>query len=258
MYAIEICDLSKSYNKSTALSSLNLAIENNIIMGLVGPNGHGKSTTINILAGVIRKNGGTIKINGKALNYLDFKYKKDVGFLLENSTLIEKLSAEEYLTFVAMMHNLNKDEAKKKIEELLEYFDLKNTKNKWIESFSAGMKKKVSLAAAIIHTPKILILDEPFENVDPVSRKKMKDILKRMQLKGTTVLITSHALAEVEDFCDEVAIINKGKIVYKSATKEIRSKIKNELTQETYQSLEEIFIDLTTEKEDQEKTLSWL
>jgi len=246
MYSIEISNLSKSYNKTTALRSLNLTIRNNIIMGLVGPNGQGKSTTINILAGVVRKNSGIVKINGKDIDYLDFDYKKSVGFVLENSTLIEKLSVEEYLTFVALMHNLSKDDAKKKTEELIIFLGLESTKDKWIESFSAGMKKKVSLAAAIIHDPKILILDEPFENIDPLSRKKIKDFLSNLKNNGTTILLTSHSLFEVEEFCDEVAIINRGKIVYQSQTNEIRKKIKDDISKETYKSLEEVFIDLTS------------
>lgn len=159
---------------------------------------------------------------------------------------------------MSKIYGLKHDEYKLRITEILDYFELYPAKDRLIETYSQGMKKKIAFASAIIHAPQILFLDEPFENVDPISRKKMKDVLKRMKSKGSTIFITSHALAEVEDFCDEVAIINKSKIIYQSETKDIRDKIKNEVTNETYQSLEDIFIDLTTEKEEQEKTLSWL
>lgn len=257
MYSIEINSLNKSYKKTTVLRSLNLTVENNIIMGLLGPNGHGKSTTINILAGVVRKDSGIVKINGKEIDYTDFDYKKSVGFVLEKSMLIDKLSAEEYLTFVAMMYNLDKDEIKGKTKELINFLDLENTQGKWIESFSAGMKKKISLAAAIIHKPKILILDEPFENIDPLSRKNIKDLLLDLKNKGTTILLTSHSLYEVENFCDKVAIINNGEVVYHSRTDEIRTNVKNEISKETYHSLEEIFIDLTAGDQLKTKKISW-
>ncbi|MEW6508182.1 MAG: ABC transporter ATP-binding protein [Bacteroidota bacterium] len=259
MCAIEINDISKIYEKSLlALDKLSFKVLAKQIFGLVGPNGAGKSTLINLLANILHKNSGSLYIWGIEIKNDSYLYKKETGFLLEESFLFEKLNLFEYLLFVAIMYDIEKTEAMKRINELLNFFQLENDAKRYIETYSAGMKKKVELAAAIIHNPKLLILDEPFESVDPISRKKMKDVLKRMKEKGSTVFITSHALAEVEDFCDEVAIINKGKIVYQSETKDIRNKIKNEVTKETYQSLEEIFIDLTTDKEENDKTLSWI
>ncbi|MEG8989848.1 AAA family ATPase [Ignavibacteria bacterium 4148-Me] len=159
---------------------------------------------------------------------------------------------------MAQIYNVNRFQIENRINSLLKTFDILQEKEKLLWEYSTGMRKKVAFIAAIIHLPEIIILDEPFENIDPLSRRKMKNILKRMKEKGTTILITSHALAEVEDFCDEVAIINKGKIVYQSETRDIRNKIKDEVTRETYQSLEEIFIDLTTDKKCNDDILSWL
>ncbi len=257
-YMIELTGLVKKYNKIHALQGITLNINSHKIFGLVGPNGAGKSTIINIIAGLINKTAGQIKLIGLEINSNNYVYKQRLGFVLEKYILIEKLTGKEYLFFASRMYNVEETNINNRINELLEVFELSDKGNTLIEDYSLGMKKKLAFAAAIIHNPKILFLDEPFENVDPISRKKMKDILKRMKEKGATVFITSHALAEVEDFCDEVAIINKGKIVYQSETKDIRNKIKNEVTKETYQSLEEIFIDLTTDKDENDKTLSWI
>ena len=157
-------------------------------------------------------------------------------------------------------YDLDKEQKKKRVKELLDVLELAEKQDEWIEKYSAGMKKKVSPAAAIIHNPKLLILDEPFEGIDPVSAKRIKDILKSMVKNGTSVLITFHVLDTIEKLCDEIAIINKGKIVYQSKTEDMRNKVKNELTQETYQSLEEIFIDVVSDKTEKkmEGKLSWL
>jgi ABC-2 type transport system ATP-binding protein len=255
---IEISHIVKTFNKTIALDKISLAIRNNTIFGFVGPNGAGKSTMVNILTGIIKKTSGNISIMGFNIDKEPMEIKKIIGVIPEMLALFDGLTGHEYLNFVSRIYGLKYDEYDLRINELIEYFELYSAKDRLIETYSQGMKKKIAFAASIIHTPKILFLDEPFESIDPISRKKMKDVLKKMWGKGSTLFITSHALAEVEDFCDEVAIINKGKIVYQSETKDIRNKIKNEVTKETYQSLEDIFIDLTTDKDENEKTLSWI
>jgi ABC-2 type transport system ATP-binding protein len=259
--AIELYGLQKSYSKHVrALDGLDLAVNEGRILGFVGPNGAGKSTTINIIAGLIKKNAGTVKLLGEEIHPTDYEYKRNIGFVLEKPRYIDKLSAREYLRFVAGMYGIKEGESESRIDELLDFLDLAQKKRARIETFSAGMKKKVSLAAAIIHQPRILILDEPLEAVDPVSAKAIKDNLKLMVQKGTTVLLSSHVLDTVEKFCDEIAIINKGKIVFQSKMEEIRGKLKDELGQETYSSLEEIFVEVVTENDANgvEKKLSWL
>lgn len=255
---IEISEVTKSFHKIIALDRISLVIRNNTIFGFIGPNGAGKSTMVNILTGIIKKTSGNISILGFNIDKEPMEIKKIIGVIPEILALFDGLTGQEHLNFMSKIYGLKHDEYKLRITEILDYFELYPAKDRLIETYSQGMKKKIAFASAIIHAPQILFLDEPFENVDPISRKKMKDVLKRMKSKGSTIFITSHALAEVEDFCDEVAIINKSKIIYQSETKDIRDKIKNEVTNETYQSLEDIFIDLTTEKEEQEKTLSWL
>lgn len=157
------------------------------------------------------------------------------------------------------MYGIDDRESKPRIDELLGFFDLEKKKRARIESFSAGMKKKVSLAAAMIHRPRILVLDEPLEAIDPLSAKAIKDNLRLMVQAGTTVLLSSHVLDTVEKLCDEIAIINKGKIVFRSTMEDIRSRLKGELGQETYSSPEEIFVEVVGGDAGQggERRLSW-
>jgi len=261
MNAIELVCLNKSYRKGNkALDGLDMNVEHGTIMGFVGPNGAGKSTTINIIAGIVKKDEGEVRLLGEKISSSDHKYKHDVGFVLETPHYIDKLTGREYLQFAATMYGIGRKETEKRVDELLDFLDLEGKKKERIESYSAGMKKKMSLAAAIVHRPQILVLDEPLEAIDPVSAKIIKDNLKLMVQRGVTVLLSSHVLDTVEKFCDEIAIINKGKIVFQSRMEEIRRKLKDELGQETYSSLEEIFVDMVTEdgKANVEKKLSWL
>ncbi|MHB1687142.1 MAG: ABC transporter ATP-binding protein [Ignavibacteriaceae bacterium] len=256
---IKITDLSKNYNGLLALDKLTLSMPENSIFGFVGPNGAGKSTTLNILTGVITPTSGKVNIIGFDLEEDSMDIKKRIGVVPEVLALFDGLTGEEHLTFVGKVYGVKKNILPDRIKELLDFFDLTSAKDRLIETYSQGMRKKLAFAASIIHSPDVLFLDEPFENVDPISRKKMKEILNKFKDRGKTVMITSHSLIELEDLCDEVAIINKGKIVFQSATKDIRNKIKNEVTQETYQSLEEIFLDVTNNDGiETVKDLSWL
>ncbi len=261
MNAIELVGLRKSYGRNVVgVDGLDLVVEEGTLIGFVGPNGAGKSTTINIIAGLIRKDEGAVRLLGREIQPADFEYKGEIGFVLEKPNFIEKLDAREYLRFVASMYGLGQQEANGRIDELLEFFELAAKKKERIDSFSAGMKKKVSLAAALIHRPRILILDEPLEAIDPVSAKVIKDNLKLMVREGTTVLLSSHVLDTVEKLCDEIAIINKGRIIFRSRMEDIRSKLKDEMGQDTLSSLEEIFVRVVGEDGGAgvDKKLSWL
>lgn len=257
---IEIKELKKQFGGVQAVASLSLSIKMGTFFGLVGPNGAGKSTIINILTGIIHPTSGEVKIVGLDLKTNSLEIKKRIGVIPEGMALFEGLTGEEHLAFVSRIYKVPKGEAQRRIEELLVLFELDGASSRLIETYSQGMKKKLSFAAAIMHDPKVLFLDEPFENVDPIQRKTMREILQVMQKKGTTIFLTSHTLETVEALCDEVAIINKGKLVFQSKTKDIRMKIKDEISRETYQSLEEIFLDVVSDngKEEQPKKLSWL
>lgn len=257
---IEVTELKKSYGKHLVLRNLSFVIKQGVLWGLVGPNGAGKTTLINLLCGISKPTSGKIKLLGFDITKNEGAVKKSIGVLPEGLALFDGLTGYEQLTFVGRVYGLEKIILEERISDLFDVLDLKNCADKMIETYSQGMKKKISFAAAIIHNPNIIFLDEPFENMDPLTRIIIKNILLSISQKGVTVVITSHSLELVENLCDEIAIINKGDIVFQSKTIDIRNRIKNELTNETYQSLEEIFIDIVTDKnEDQQKRkLSWL
>lgn len=261
MNAIEIKNLRKAYRKSPyAVNKLSLTIPTSSIFGILGPNGAGKSTVMNILAGIVKKTSGEIKILGEIIHEDNYEYKRNIGFVLEQPHYLDKLTVKEYLNFAGAMYGIDQEEVEKRTDELITFFDLKEKQDNWIEKYSKGMKKKVSLAAAMIHQPDLYILDEPLEGIDPTSAKEVKDNFRLMAKNGVTVVISSHNLDTVEKFCSEVAIINKGKLVFQSKTANIRKKIKNEINQEVYNSLEEIFVDVVSEKDIRKevKKLSWL
>lgn len=259
--AIVIKELCKEYKKGVkALDGLNLTIPKGKVFGFLGPNGAGKSPTINILSGLVKKDSGEVFIFGKGIGREDGGYKRDVGWVLEHQLFFDKLTAREYLEFVAAMYDIGKKEAEQRIDELLKFLDLKDKEKDYIETYSAGMKKKISLAAAIIHHPRLLILDEPLEAIDPVSAKVIKDNMKLMAERGATVFLSSHVLDTVEKLCDEVAIINKGKLVFQCETAEIKNKLKDKFGKETYETLEDVFIDVVSDRKNdiEKKKLSWL
>lgn len=258
MKAIEIKNLNKSYKKVRALTGLDLTVSQGTITGFVGSNGAGKSTTINILANTIKKDSGIVKILNDEIEAGDWKYKKHVGFALEKPKYLEYLNGREFLEFAGTMQKVPFDILSDRVDELLAVFELDEKKDKLIKTYSKGMRQKITLSSALLNNPQLLILDEPFEGLDPISRRKAKNILTKIKNSGKTVLISSHILIEIEDFCDEIAIINKGKIIYQSATKDIRNKIKNEVTKETYSSLEEIFLDITKSDLESDSDLSWI
>ena len=259
MNILSIQTLTKYFGDNRVIDNLTLSIEQGEIFGLIGPNGAGKTTTINCIADLLDYDEGEIKIFDKFLKKEAVYIKKKIGILFENNDdLFIHLKGEEHLQFIGEIYGLKKAEIRKRMDELFDYFELNDSKYKLIEEYSKGMKKKLAMASILLHDPEFIILDEPFDGLDTLTVIKVKKLIKSLKEKGKTILITSHILSYIEDIADEVAIINMGKIVYQAATKDIRSKVKNELTQETYRSLEEIFIDLTTDKEEQTKTLSWL
>lgn len=258
MKVIEIKNLIKSYKKVRALTGLDLTISKGTITGFVGSNGAGKSTTINILANTIKKDSGIVKILNDEIKAGDWKYKKQVGFMLEKPKYLEYLTGKEFLEFAGTMQKIPSDILSNRVDELLTVFELVEKKDKLIKTYSKGMRQKITFSSALLNNPQLLILDEPFEGLDPISRRKAKNILTKIKNTGKTILISSHILIEIEDLSDEIAIIDKGKIIYQSATKDIRSKIKNQVTNETYESLEEIFLDITKSDLDEDSDLSWI
>lgn len=260
MNAIVCKGLKKIYKKkAVALEHLDLSVPAGCVFGLIGPNGAGKSSLINILAGIVQKDAGEVFLLGEKVNDFDFEYKRNIGFVLERPVYLEKLTPQEYLEFAAAMHGIEKTVAEKRIEELLQFFVLYEKRNDLIETLSTGMKKKVSLATAIIHRPRLLILDEPLEGIDPLSSKTIKDNLRLMAEKGVTVFLSSHDLNTVEKLCDQIAIISKGKIFFQGTMDDLRRKTNGGIVKDSL-SLEEIFLAVISEKGAmrEPQKLSWL
>jgi len=252
--AIETVSLAKTYNKDiVALTDLSLNLTKGNILGLLGPNGAGKSTLVNILANIVKRDSGDIYIFNEKITEISYKYKSTCGFVLEKPVYIEKLSIREYLEFAGKMYRLSDLEINTRIEELIDIFDLVPKRDSWIESCSKGMKKKVSIATSLLHNPQLLILDEPFSDLDLVALGRLKDIIHNLKKNGKSVLIASHNIQELEHVCDEFAMIQEGKILFQKSFNDIQKEIKaNKL--ETFENYVYRHID----KNRFGKSLSWL
>ena len=214
----------------TAVDHISLAVEPGQFFGFLGPNDAGKSTTIKMLTGLLQPSAGHIRILGEDLIASPVEVKRHIGVVPEGMALFGKLTASEYLEFVGRMYGLDKATTKQRTVELLEFMSLANEGKKLIADYSHGMGKKLALAAAVIHSPKVLFLDEPFEGVDAIAALTLKNMLQGMIDRGATIFLTSHVLEIVERLCTHVAIINRGHIVANGSLDELRAGVQAQLT----------------------------
>ncbi len=227
--AIETSSLTRSFGGFTAVDRLELTVAAGQFFGFLGPNGAGKSTTIKMLTGLLSPSAGSIRIFGQDLLANAVDVKRGIGVVPEGMALFGRLTAPEYLQFVGRMYGLDKATAAGRTVELLEFMGLADERKKLIADFSHGMGKKLALAAAVIHGPKLLFLDEPFEGVDAIASGLLKSMLSGMIARGTTIFLTSHVLEIVERLCTHVAIINKGHIVAQGSLDELRTGVQARL-----------------------------
>ena len=220
--AIEVRDLHKVYQGRAAVDGLNLQVPRGCFFGFLGPNGAGKSTTIRMLTGLARPTSGSIRLLGRAMPEDEIEIKQRIGLVPDESLLFDRLSGAEFLEFVGRMYGLDRKLAIARSGELLELFQLANERKKLIADYSKGMRKRIAMAASLIHRPELFLMDEPFEGVDAVGARLMKDILLDQVRGGATIFLTSHVLEVVERLCDRVAIINQGKIVKEGSIAELR------------------------------------
>jgi len=221
-YAIEILGFGKRYDDHWAVHQLELRIPYGCFFGFVGPNGAGKSTTIKAMAGLIRPSRGSIRIEGFDISKAPLEVKARVGVMLEEPVLYERLTAREYLTFVGQMYGLEKEEITRQINLLLELMSLEG--DKFMGAYSLGMKKKAALAAALIHKPKVIILDEPFSGIDATSASRIRKFLNQLVSLGHTVFFSSHVLETVEKISTSIGIIHQGKLLATGTLDEVREK----------------------------------
>jgi len=221
--AIAVRDLRKVYGNKAAVDGLSLTVPRGCFFGFLGPNGAGKSTTIRMLTGLIPPNSGSIELLGMPMPAAGLEIKKRIGLVPDESLLFDRLTGSEFLEFVGRMYGLARPVARERAQGLLGLFELEESGRKLIAEYSKGMRKRVAMAASLIHHPDLFLMDEPFEGVDAVGARLMKDILLDQVQRGATVFLTSHVLEVVERLCDRVAIIHEGKIVTEGTLDELRA-----------------------------------
>jgi ABC-2 type transport system ATP-binding protein len=221
--AIEVENLRKVYGSKAAVDGLSLTVPCGSFFGFLGPNGAGKSTTIRMLTGLIPPTSGSIKLLGMPLPGQELEIKRHIGLVPDESLLFDRLTGGEFLEFVGRMYGLARPVARERAGELLTLFELSDQPRKLIAEYSKGMRKRVAMAASLIHRPQLFLMDEPFEGVDAVGARLMKDILLDQVRQGATIFLTSHVLEVVERLCDRVAIIHEGRIVREGALQDLRS-----------------------------------
>ena len=245
--AIVIRDLRKLYATKAAVDGLTLEVPRGSFFGFLGPNGAGKSTTIRMLTGLAPATSGTVEILGYSMPLQELEIKRRIGLVPDESLLFDRLTGPEYLEFVGRMYSLSRPLAKDRARELLDLFELSADKKQIIGEYSKGMRKRVAMAASLIHSPELFLMDEPFEGVDAVGARLMKDILLDRVHHGATVFLTSHVLEVVERLCDHVAIINEGRIIRQGTVDELRA---------SDDSLEQAFVRIVGYRE--HERLDWL
>ena len=260
-FAIETNNLVRWFHDFLAVDNLNLAIPRGSFFGFLGPNGAGKSTTIKMLTGLLAPTSGSIRILGRDLASEPLEVKRRIGVVPEDLNLFERLTGAEMLAFTGRMYGLQKAEIVERSRELLDLMELRDEPKKLVVEYSHGMKKKLSLACALIHRPEVLFLDEPFEGVDAIASRTLKDLLSRLTARGLTVFLTSHVLEIVERLCSDIAIISQGKLLAAGSLDELRKGIAvGEGLEATPVSLEEYFIHIVggERKTGEEEVLQWL
>ena len=251
--SISATGLTKRFANLVAVDEITVQVREGEFFGFLGPNGAGKSTTIKMLCGLLRPTAGRIHIAGYDLQTQPLEVKRNLGVLPEEINLYERLSGAEFLMFAARMHGLPVEEARRRTDELLDLMELAEAQHKLIVDYSMGMKKKVAFAAALIHRPRVIFLDEPFNGIDPVSVRAIRNVLRQLTEHGTTIFFTTHVMEVVERLCTRVAIISRGRIVGEGSLAELRAKAETGGDA----TLEDIFIKLI-EARVEEETLSWI
>jgi len=236
-------NITKKFGNNLVLNNLNLTIKRNGVFGIMGLSGSGKTTLLNLLVNFWKPDSGKILYNGLEISKHQHVFNQFFGFGTQSGSVYPKLTVRENMIYFGKMYNMKKANIDKRINELLEFVDMQKAENTIAEKLSTGMYRRLDIACALIHTPKILILDEPTGNLDPVLRKRILALIKKIDDEGTKVLITSHLMGEAEDICDEIAVLHQGKIIAQDAPENLIEKyskqeiIKFETNTHNYEAL---------------------
>jgi ABC-2 type transport system ATP-binding protein len=238
--AVTLKHVVKSFGNISAVSNVDLKIKRGEIFGLLGPNGSGKSTTMKMLLGLVQPDAGSVEVFGTDVKKDSVAVKRQVGYVPESPRLYEFLTGLEYLDFIADVFGMTPEEKKERISEYLKALDLEGREGDMISGYSQGMKQKVALVSALLHKPKLLILDEPLNGLDPKSARIVKDLLHELKAQGVTTLMSTHVLEIAEAICDRIAIMYQGRILALGSMEELRQKASLPGS-----GLEDVFLKLT-------------
>lgn len=232
MKVIKIKDLVKKYGDFVAVDNISLDIQEGEIYGLLGPNGAGKSTTISILCGILKSTRGELEVLGENINNGKFNNKKLMGLVPQNIALYEDYSAYENVKFFGSLYGLRGKKLEEKIDKALEFTGLTDVKHKRAKTFSGGMLRRLNIACAIVHEPKIIIMDEPTVGIDPQSRNHILESVKKLNEAGATIIYTTHYMEEIESICSRIAIIDHGKVIVEGTKEELKNIVSDKRTLE--------------------------
>ncbi len=254
--AIVTHDLLRVFGQKAAVNYLNLTVQRGEFFGFLGPNGAGKSTSIKMMVGLLRPTSGSVYVGGVDVWHEPLRARALMGVLPEYLNLYERLTGREFVTFAGRMYGVPEADVRRRTGELLQVLTLTDDAEKLIIDYSVGMRKKIALAAALIHRPEVLFLDEPFEGIDPVSSRAMRDILRDLTRHGTTIFFSSHIMEVVERLCTRVGIINQGTLVAEGTIAELRARASG-TSGDKDATLEDIFLNVIGAR-DENHNLSWL
>ena len=238
--AVELTNVTKRYGDIIAVNDLNLTIKQGEIFGLLGPNGSGKSTTMKMLLGLVQPDAGSIRVLGLDVKQDAVAVKRLVGYAAESSNLYEFLTGIEFLDFIGDIYGMEAEEKKTRINEYIKALQLEDREGDMINSYSSGMKQKIALISAFLHKPKLLVLDEPLNGLDPRSARIIKDFLQQLKLQGVTTIMSTHILEIAQAVCDRIGIIYHGKILALGNMEELQK-----MAMLPSSGLEDIFLKLT-------------
>ena len=237
---IRLEGLTKRYGKFTAVNNIDLHVPRGELFGFLGPNGAGKTTTLRMIAGIMRPTAGRIWLGGDDVVAEPMSAKTRLGFIPDRPFIYEKLTGAEFLRFVAGLYRQDGDIVEKRIDELLEVFELSRWKHELVESYSHGMRQKLIISSALIHRPECIVVDEPMVGLDPKAARLLKDLFRQFVKRGGTILMSTHTLEVAEAMCDRIAIIQRGDVIALGTMEDLRRQ-----TASGNATLEELFLKLT-------------
>jgi len=237
---IKIVNLVKKYGSLTAIAGLDLAVPRGEFFGFLGPNGAGKTTTIKLMMGLLKPTKGSIAIGGHDVAKNPVQAKSIIGYIPDRPFIYEKLTGQEYLGFIADLYEVDRDLAAERIDKLLEFFDLGESRDALVEGYSHGMKQKLVISSALLHDPEVVVVDEPLVGLDPKGARQVKQIFMDLCQKGVCIFMSTHSLGVAQSMCHRVGIIQKGEMIALGSVAELRDMGRN-----NHADLEDIFLELT-------------